>query len=91
MKGKRRIPPILVSALLTAGMLFCNGTSVQAELNFGELGSENNQIAAPAAGITASPEAVALDDLGISTITLLQRISQISLHSIWHRSIQTYR
>lgn len=66
MKGKRRIPPILVSALLTAGMLFCNGTSVQAELNFGELGSENNQIAAPAAGITASPEAVALDDLGIS-------------------------
>ena len=59
MKGKRRIPPILVSALLTAGMLFCNGTSVQAELNFGELGSENNQIAAPAAGITASPEAVA--------------------------------
>ena len=50
MKGKRRIPPILVSALLTAGMLFCNGTSVQAELNFGELGSENNQIAAPAAG-----------------------------------------
>lgn len=68
MKGKRRIPPILVSALLTAGMLFCNGTSVQAELNFGELGSENNQIAAPAAGITASPEAVALDDLGISIV-----------------------
>lgn len=66
MKGKRRIPPILVSALLTAGMLFCNGTSVQAELNFGELGSENNQIAAPAAGITASSEAIALDDLGIS-------------------------
>ena len=66
MKGKRRIPQILVSALLTAEMLFCNGTSVQAELNFGELGSENNQIAAPAAGITASPEAVALDDLGIS-------------------------
>ena len=68
MKGKRRIPPILVSALLTAGMLFCNGTSVQAELNFGELGSENNQIAALAAGITASPEAVALDDLGISIV-----------------------
>ena len=68
MKGKRRIPPILVSALLIAGMLFCNGTSVQAELNFGELGSENNQIAAPAAGITASPEAVALDDLGISIV-----------------------
>ena len=66
MKGKRRIPPILVSALLTAGMLFCNGTSVQAELNFGELGSENNQIAAPAAGIAASSEAIALDDLGIS-------------------------
>ena len=66
MKGKRRIPPILVSALLTAGMLFCSGTSVQAELNFGELGSENNQIAAPAAGIAASSEAVALDDLGIS-------------------------
>lgn len=66
MKGKRRISQILVSVLLTAEMLFCNGTSVQAELNFGELGSENNQIAAPAAGITASPEAVALDDLGIS-------------------------
>ena len=66
MKGKRRIPQILVSALLTAGMLFCSGTSVQAELNFGELGSENNQIAAPAAGITASSEAIALDDLGIS-------------------------
>ena len=41
---------------------------MQAELNFGELGSENNQIAAPAAGITASPEAVALDDLGISIV-----------------------
>ena len=68
MKGKRRIPQILVSALLTAGMLFCSGTSVQAGLNFGELGSENNQIAAPAAGITASPEAVALDDLGISIV-----------------------
>ena len=68
MKGKRRIPQILVSALLTAEMLFCNGTSVQAELNFGELGSENNQIAALAAGITASPEAVALDDLGISIV-----------------------
>ena len=66
MKGKRRIPQILVSALLTAGMLFCSSTSVQAELNFGELGSENNQIAAPAAGITASSEAIALDDLGIS-------------------------
>ena len=66
MKGKRRIPQVLVSALLTAGMLFCSGTSVQAELNFGELGSENNQIAAPAAGITASSEAIALDDLGIS-------------------------
>ena len=66
MKGKRRIPQILVSALLTAEMLFCNGTSVQAELNFGELGSENNQIAAPAAGIAASSEAIALDDLGIS-------------------------
>ena len=124
MKGKRRIPPILVSALLTAGMLFCNGTSVQAELNFGELGSENNQIAAPAAGITASPEAVALDDLGISIVpgsyisieqtdgfvyvytqesgtipyvivgyymTVQQMILPASLHSIWHRSIQTYR
>lgn len=66
MKGKRRIPQILVSALLTTGMLFCSSTSVQAELNFGELGSENNQIAAPAAGITASSEAIALDDLGIS-------------------------
>ena len=66
MKGKRRIPQILVSALLIAGMFFCSGTSVQAELNFGELGSENNQIAAPAAGITASSEAIALDDLGIS-------------------------
>ena len=66
MKGKRRIPQILVSALLTAGMLFCSGTSVQAELNFGELGNENNRIAAPAAGITASSEAIALDDLGIS-------------------------
>ena len=66
MKGKRRIPQILVSALLIAGMLFCSGTSVQAELNFGELGNENNQVAAPAVGITASPEAVALDDLGIS-------------------------
>lgn len=66
MKGKRRIPQILVSALLTAGMLFCSSTSVQAELNFGELGSENNQIAAPAAGITASSEVIALDDLGIS-------------------------
>ena len=38
MKGKRRILQILVSVLLTAEMLFCNGTSVQAELNFGELG-----------------------------------------------------
>ena len=66
MKGKRRIHQSLVSALLTAGMLFCSSTSVQAELNFGELGSENNQIAAPAAGITASSEAIALDDLGIS-------------------------
>ena len=66
MKGKKRIPQILVSALLTAGMLFCSSTSVQAELNFGELGSENNQIAAPAAGITASSEVIALDDLGIS-------------------------
>ena len=66
MKGKRRIPQVLVSALLTAGMLFCSSTSVQAELNFGELGSENNQIAAPAAGIAASSEAIALDDLGIS-------------------------
>lgn len=66
MKGKRRIHQSLVSALLTAGMLFCSSTSVQAELNFGELGSENNQIAAPAAGITASSEVIALDDLGIS-------------------------
>ncbi|MFR8219933.1 MAG: hypothetical protein ACLU9T_02175 [Blautia faecis] len=65
---KKDESPNFSISLLTAGMLFCNGTSVQAELNFGELGSENNQIAAPAAGITASPEAVALDDLGISIV-----------------------
>ncbi|MFR5150962.1 MAG: hypothetical protein ACLTER_16700 [Ruminococcus sp.] len=41
---------------------------MQSRIKFRELGSENNQIAAPAAGITASPEAVALDDLGISIV-----------------------
>ena len=68
MKGKRRIPPILVSSVLAAGMLLGSGISVQAELNLGELGSENNQIAAPATGAVASSEIIALDDLGISIV-----------------------
>ena len=68
MKGKKRIPPILVSSVLAAGMLLGSGISVQAELNLGELGSENNQIAAPATGAVASSEIIALDDLGISIV-----------------------
>ena len=66
MKTNRRTPKILVSAFVTAGLLLCGGVPVQADLNLGELGSENNQITAPAAGVTASSEVIALDDLGIS-------------------------
>lgn len=66
MKPDKRTSKILISAFVTAGMLLCGGVLVQADLNLGELGSENNQITAPAQGVAASADVIALDDLGIS-------------------------
>ena len=63
MNDKKRY---LFSTVLAASLLFGSITPAYAEIKLGELGDENNQIAAPAAGFSYSSDVVALDDLGIS-------------------------
>lgn len=66
MKKMNEKKKYLLSTVLATSLLFGSIIPVKAEIKLGELGEEANQIAASVAGVSYSPDVVALDDLGIS-------------------------